>query len=171
MTPEDRRERGDAPTLLEVGIVARPHGLRGEVVVALSSNRPERMQLGSTLTWRRPQSDDPCGTLEIAAVRPFNGRYLVVFEGVATLEAAESLRGAVLLAPPIDDPSALFVHDLIGSVVVEVDGTSRGRVVAVQANPASDLLVLEDGGLVPLGFVKEQVEGTLVVDAPPGLFD
>ncbi len=47
----------------------------------------------------------------------------------------------------------------------------HGRVESVQANPASDLLVLDTGPLVPLRFVVEQRDGTVVVDAPEGLFD
>ena len=44
---------------------------------------------------------------------------------------------------------------------------------AVEANPASDLLVLESGGLIPLRFVTESdaAAGTLVVDIPEGLLD
>ena len=88
-----------------------------------------------------------------------------------TREAADELREAVLLAPAVADPQALFVHDLVGCQVVEVDGTARGEVVAVQANPASDLLVMEDGNLVPLRFVVGRQEGRLVVEVPAGLFD
>ena len=77
----------------------------------------------------------------------------------------------MLAAPAIEDPEALFVHDLVGSEVVEADGTCRGTVVAVQANPASDLLVLADGSLVPLRFVTGRDEGRLVVEVPPGLFE
>ncbi len=42
---------------------------------------------------------------------------------------------------------------------------------AVEANPASDLLVLDSGALVPLTFVVASEPGKLTVDAPPGLFD
>jgi len=103
--------------------------------------------------------------------RPFQGRYLVEFEGVHTRAEADELRGALLLAPPIEDPEALFVHDLVGREVVEVDGTGHGTVVAVQANPASDLLVMQDGSLVPLRFVVAREEGRLIVDVPAGLFE
>jgi 16S rRNA processing protein RimM len=41
----------------------------------------------------------------------------------------------------------------------------------VQANPASDLLVLDTGALVPVRFVVERLVDALVVDAPQGLFD
>jgi 16S rRNA processing protein RimM len=44
-------------------------------------------------------------------------------------------------------------------------------VVAVQANPASDLLVMEDGNLVPLRFVVRREAGCIVVDVPAGLFE
>jgi GrpB-like predicted nucleotidyltransferase (UPF0157 family) len=47
-----------------------------------------------------------------------------------------------------------------------------GPVQAVEANPASDLLVLYGDRLVPLTFVVEdRPDGTLVIDPPPGLVD
>ncbi len=57
----------------------------------------------------------------------------------------------------------------IGCEVVDRAGRHLGRVTAVEANPASDLLVLEGGGLVPLRFVVEHGAGRLVVDVPDGL--
>jgi len=35
--------------LLEVGRIIKPHGIRGEVIVDLVSNRPERLDPGSVL--------------------------------------------------------------------------------------------------------------------------
>ena len=64
------------------------------------------------------------------------------------------------------------MHELIGAVVVDQDGVERGRVEAVQANPASDLLVLEGGALVPVRFVTGVDPGVRVdVEVPLGLFD
>ena len=63
------------------------------------------------------------------------------------------------------------MHALIGSEVVDVAGRAHGRVEAVEANPASDLLVLGDGRLVPLVFVVESSAGRVVVDVPAGLLD
>ena len=63
------------------------------------------------------------------------------------------------------------MHELVGSGVFELDGTPRGTVVAVQANPASDLLVIDDGNLVPLRFVVDRAPQRLIIDAPAGLFD
>ena len=152
--------------LLEVGRVVKPHGIRGEVVVDLISNRPEqRLAEGSVL-----ESDR--GALEVLASRPHQGRWIVAFAGVADRNGAEALRGAVLSAEALDEDGALWVHELMGAQVVDTGGRPLGTVEAVEANPASDLLVLAGGHLVPLVFVVERrVDGTVVVDPPPGLFD
>ena len=150
----------------------KAHGLRGEVVVNLVTNRMERIAAGQRLTVRRAGSPPNDATeLMVTSSRPFGHRHLVYFEGVSTREAAEALRGAQLLAPPVEDPGAMFVHDLIGSEVIDVGGASHGIVAAVEANPASDLLVGEAGWLVPLRFVVERRGRQLVVDAPEGLFE
>jgi 16S rRNA processing protein RimM len=184
MVPSSGGDAGRRP-LLEVGRIARPHGLAGAVVVALVTNRTERLAPGTELLCYAagappapgaanasgPPSQSGARKLEVLSSRPFQGRYLVEFEGVLTREAADELRGALLAAVAIEDPEALFVHELVGSTLVEVDGTEHGTVVAVQANPASDLLVMEDGSLVPLRFVVAREDDRIVVDVPAGLFE
>jgi 16S rRNA processing protein RimM len=150
--------------LLEVGRVTRPHGLRGEVVVDLTTDRVERLTPGAVLS-----SD--AGDLTVAAARPHQHRWIVTFEGHAGREAAERLRGLALRAEALDDPDALWVHDLVGSDVVTVDGEVAGTCVAVVANPASDLLELDGGALVPVVFVVERTPGRVVIDPPEGLLE
>ena len=150
--------------LLEVGRITRAHGVRGEVAVVLTTDRLERLAPGAVLHCRR-------GPLQVVTARPHQGGHLVGFAGVADRDAAEALRGLVLSAEPLDDPDELWVHELVGRRVVEGDGTVRGTVTALEANPASDLLVLDTGALVPLRFVVETADDRLVVDVPDGLFD
>ena len=144
--------------MLEVGRIVKPHGLAGEVIVELITNRTERMTPGTVL-----------GGLEVVSAKPHHHRWIVKFGGVASREAADALRGRVLTAEPLEDDDALWVHDLVGSEVVDVGGQSHGLVTAVEANPASDLLVLEGGGLVPLAFVVSHEPGRVVIDPPEGL--
>jgi len=154
-------------TLLEVGRIDKAQGLRGEVVVTLTTTELARLAPGSQLF----AGDRP---VVVAASRPHQHRWVVRFEGCTTREQAEELARAVLRAeaPAETDPDDLWVHELVGSVVVEVDGVERGVVEAVQDNPASDLLVLDSGALVPLTFVTGRDErGRVVVDVPAGLFD
>jgi 16S rRNA processing protein RimM len=153
--------------MLEVGRIAKPHGLRGEVVVELVTNRTERLDAGSVL------ATDAERDLTVERSSPFQGRWIVAFAGVHTREQADELRGVVLRAEPMPDNTGegLWVHELIGSAVVDTTGAELGRVDAVQANPASDLLVLDGGGLVPLRFVVSTEPGRVMVDVPPGLLD
>jgi 16S rRNA processing protein RimM len=153
------------PSLLEVGRVAKAHGLTGEVAVDVWSGRADRLAPGSAFV-------TDAGELRVVASRPHQGRYLVRFEGVIDRSGAETLRGRALWGHPLDDPGTLWVHDLVGAQVVATDGRPLGTVVAVEANPASDLLVLEGGGLIPLRFVTDHQAGVrLTVDVPDGLLD
>lgn len=153
--------------MLEVGRIAKAHGIRGEVIVALLTDRTERVAVGSVLTTAAGRA------LEVARSRPQPqpDRWIVAFDGVGSREDAEALRGELLYAEPIEDDSVLWIHDLIGSEVVDAGGRPLGHVESVEANPASDLLVLESGGLIPLRFVVEHAPGRLVVDLPEGLLE
>ena len=164
-------------TLLEVGRIVRPHGIRGEVVVEAVSNRPERFEAGSELMTGADRlvvrRATPHGG-PAAAGRPTLTRWIVAFEGVEDRNRAETLRGAILLAPPLAGGEAddeLWVHELVGAEVTDPAGNVLGRVAAVEANPASDLLVLEAGALVPMVFVVETAPGRVVIDPPAGLLD
>ena len=153
-----------AAELLEIGTIGRAHGTSGEVVVRLITNRVARLNPGSALV-------SPLGELVVVAARPHQDRWLVKFGGIETRPEAESLRGLILKAPPLDDAAVLWVHELIGSTVREFDGTDRGTVVAVVANPASDLLELDTGHLIPLTFVTKFEAELVTVEVPDGLFD
>lgn len=153
--------------MLEVGRVVKPHGIRGEVIVDLVTNRPEeRLASGAVLVTDK-------GDLRVERATPHQRRWIVAFAGVADRNAAESLRGARLRAEPIEEEGTFWVHELIGSEVVDLAGRSYGAVQAVEANPASDLLVLAGERLVPLTFVVERRESdqTVVIDPPAGLLD
>jgi 16S rRNA processing protein RimM len=152
------------PDLLEVGRIAKAHGLRGEVFVDLVTDRAERLEVGSVLASDR-------GDLEVASSRRQGGRFVVRFAGVETREGAERLRGVVLRAERLEDPEAVWVDQLFGARVESPEGHVRGTVVSVEAAPASDLLILDTGDIVPLTFVTHVVANELVVvDGPEGLF-
>lgn len=150
--------------LLEIGRITRAHGLRGEVLVLLTTDRVERLDPGAVL-------DSERGVLTVAAARPHHDRWIVAFAGRSTREQADELRGVVLRATPLDDPGELWVHELVGARVVTAGGAEVGTCVAVVANPAADLLELESGALVPVTFVVDHAPGVVTIDPPEGLFD
>ena len=160
----------DSGERLVVGRIGRAHGLRGELADTFTTNRDERSAPGAVL-----YADGR--KLVITASRPHLGRMLVQFAGVDDRTAAEALLGVTLAADPLAVGAAeltegeFWVHELVGSTVVDRAGVARGSVIAVEANPAHDLLVLDGGALVPMVFVVEQRDGEVVIDPPDGLFD
>ncbi len=151
--------------LLEVGHIRRAHGLRGDVFVQLTSDADVRVEPGAQLV-----ADGRTLTVESSRVAS-NGRRVVKFDAIADRTAAEQWVNVTLYAAPLEDPDALWVHDLIGDRVRETDGTDRGACVSVVANPAADLLELESGALVPVNFVVSHADGVITVDVPEGLFE
>ncbi len=166
--------------LLTVGRVGRAHGLRGEVLVQVRTDDPDRrFAAGSTL------ATDPAGPgpLTVVSARRHSGRYVVAFAGVDDRTAAEALRGVALVVDsaglaPLDDPDDFYDTDLLDMRVETADGALVGRLADVVHGPGTDLLVVDTGErevLVP--FVREMVPvvdvagGRVVIEPPPGLFD
>jgi 16S rRNA processing protein RimM len=151
-------------SMLVVGAIGRAHGLAGAVVVHLVTDRLERLEPGSTFETDR-------GALTVVSSRPLNGNHVVSFRGIESREAAEAHRGLELRAAPLEsDDEVLWVDELIGAEVRTSDGTTVGTVAAIEANPASDLLVLDSGALIPSRFVVGAlVDGIVTVEVPEGL--
>lgn len=145
--------------------MGRAHGLRGEVHVVAVSNVDERFASGSELVVGATP-------MVVASARPAGSGWIVRFEGVDDRNAAEALRGKEVLGTPLTaEDGELFVHDVIGAEVHDRTGARLGRVDAVQANPAHDLLVLDSGALIPIVFVVDAQPGVVVVEVPEGLLD
>ena len=167
-----------------VGQVARAHGVRGEVVVAVRTDEPDvRFAPGARLAAEPPDR----GPLTVRATRWHSGRLLVAFEGVSDRTAAEGLRGTLLTLdtgdiPSPADPDEFYDHQLIGLSVVTAAGQPVG-VVADVLHYGQDLLVVRRPGPVPapaevlvpfVGAIVPDVDmaaGRLVIDPPPGLLD
>ncbi len=155
----------ERPTL-EVGRIIKAQGLKGQVLVDFWTDRvTERIAPGTELITER-------GLLIVKAGAKHQQRYIVSFEGTTTREQAEALRGLVLSAPGLDDDDAIWIDELFNAQVYDQDGVLRGKVIEVEENPASDILILDSGFLVPLAFVKEVEANTRIdIEAPKGLFE
>jgi 16S rRNA processing protein RimM len=148
-----------------VGRITKPHGVRGDVLVLLTTELSSRLDPGSVLATDR-------GPLTVVSSSRHQDRWIVQFEGFTDRDQVESWRGVVLRAEPLEvDDDVLWVHELVGSTVVLPDGDAVGTVTEVESNPAADLLVLDSGALVPVVFITEHAPGRVTIDPPEGLFD
>ncbi|NNG19541.1 ribosome maturation factor RimM [Naumannella sp. ID2617S] len=125
---------------VRVGRIGRAHGIRGELTVEPLTDEPDRrFTPGAEL-----RAEDGGRRVAIAGSRWHSGRLLVRLAGVEDRNAAEELRGTILVADvPADEPPAAadeyWDRDLVGLEVRLADGTPAGRVTRVQ-HGAQDLL-------------------------------
>lgn len=163
-----------------VGRIARPHGIRGQVIVNPETDFvEERFAAGATL-WTRGAGGER--TLVVTSVRVQGGRPVIGLEGFERIEDVEALAGQDLRVPeetlrPLE-PGRFYHHQLVGCRVETVDGAAVGEVERVEGGAGGSRLVV--GGargevLVPLAdeiCVGIDVEGRRIRIAPPeGLLD
>jgi len=172
--------------LVLVGRVAKPHGLRGDVFINSETDFPdERFAPGAQLLMRSAAAGEtgPTQPVTVDAVRFHNGRPIVRFMGVSSVEQAEPLARATLWVPaksraPL--PEGQFYHDaLIGCDVETVAGEAVGRVTRIDNFGSAPLLAVTDGRhpelLVPLAeAICVRIDPSarrIVIDPPEGLLD
>ncbi|MGH8867938.1 MAG: ribosome maturation factor RimM [Actinomycetes bacterium] len=163
------------------GRVARAHGLRGEVTVEVRTDDPEKRFASGCVLGTDPAQ---VGPLEVVQARWHSGRMLVTFAGVASRDAADALRGTLLVVDTDDDepllhPDEFLDHELVGLAVFTVGGDQVGAVADVLHLPGQDVLSVRtpSGAEVLVPFVSAIVPevdvagGRVVLDPPPGLLD
>jgi 16S rRNA processing protein RimM len=162
-----------------VGRVARPHGLRGDVVVKPETDFvAERFRPGA-MVWTRFAGREE--QLTIASARVQNGRAVVGFEGLSSIEAVERLAGLELRVPeeslqPLE-AGQYYEHQLVGCSVRTADGPV-GTVVRVDRGAGGSRLVIDGARgeiLVPLAVdicVEIDIAGRRIrIEPPEGLLE
>lgn len=169
--------RPDWDDLVLVGVIARTHGLRGELVVNPVTDFVEkRFAEGAVLEARRPGGKET-ETLTIASVRFQLGRPIVGMAGIDSVEAAEGFAGAELrVSPDVQQalPEGVYYHSqLVGCEVVTEAGETVGTVSAVEGETANSRLVVKGRRaevLIPLVDAicpRVDVEARRIVVRPP----
>lgn len=176
----------DWDAMVTVGRIVRPQGRRGEVVVDPATDfGEERFRPGAELWASRAGQ---ITLVAIVASWPHQGRWVLGLSGVASIDEAETWRGAELRVPAEGlhklGEGAFYVHDLLGCRVETTTGTSVGEVARVDLGNGTPLLVVTGprgpatGGpevLVPLAeSICRRVDvgaKVIVIDPPEGLLD
>jgi 16S rRNA processing protein RimM len=128
---------------LELGTLAKAHGLRGELKVTLYWSESEALRVGSRVVLRSASQQ---GTFEVRSLRGSGRKRVIGFSGIEDRDAAERWQGAVLLVergelPPLG-AGEYYLADLVGAEVFAPDGRV-GRVSRVTLHPSVDVLVIE----------------------------
>jgi len=176
LPPRSPKEDADSVT---IGIVLRPHGIRGEVVVEPLTDNEDRFATLTDVRLARPSGSSVL--LKVASMFPHKGRLVIQFEGIRSIEDAETLRAGELRIPLAALPSlpagSYYHHELRGLDVRLETGASIGTVTDLWETGATPVLVIRDERahetLLPLvdayiievdvkgGFMKVKAEGTV----------
>ena len=166
--------------MVVVGRVARPHGIRGQVIVNPETDFVEdRFRAGAVFWTRSARGDEQ---LKVTSARVQNGRPVIGLEGFSSIEDVERLAGLDLRVPEEEllplDAGMYYHHQLIGCAVETVAGDRVGDVVRVDGGAAGSLLVVNGGRgevLIPLATricVEIDVETKRIrINPPEGLLD
>lgn len=166
-------------TLLRMGVVGRPHGIKGELGLdwhgeaAPKAGEAIYLQAGAAepRLWR------------VSGSRWHKGRLLLSLEGVADRTEAEALKGQIALMPrssvPPPDEGEAFVADLPGCRVLQPDGKEIGVIDHVEFPAGRMIWAIRDGAGREILFPAEPEfiedldmdERAAIVSPPPGLLD
>lgn len=124
----------------------RPHGLRGEMLVSIETDFPERIQKGAKLLVGEDHTP-----LTIASRRTHGDGLLLAFEGHPDKESVAVFRNQPLSVPVADLPplpsGQYYQHQLLGMQVVDEAGTPLGILAQILDTSANDVyLVRDDNG-------------------------
>ncbi len=154
-TPADPRD------LVLVGLLTRPHGIRGEVKVEIWSDVPDRFEVGRELLLAA--EGQSTRSVRITSFRPVRGGAIMALDGCRTRDQAEILRGARLEVPRCEVPAApagLYYHfDLVGCCCTCENHGELGEVKAVVEDGGGILLEIAGADrTLPVPFVEAFLE-------------
>ncbi|MFM8394081.1 MAG: ribosome maturation factor RimM [Acidobacteriota bacterium] len=171
----------DDEDLITVALIARPQGLRGEVIADLRTDFPDRFEELAEIRLRLASGQVVERQLEYG--RLHKARIVLKLVGIDSVEQAEMLRGASVVITrsqlvPLP-PDSYYDFDLVGCQVLTSEGTPVGEVAGVEHYGAAPLLVVVSPEtrefLIPLAarICVEVDTGRkrIVVDPPAGLLD
>ncbi len=165
------------PAFLAVGKIRRPHGLRGEVLLDVYTDFPERLRPGKVV-----YAGERHERLVICQARAHRDGLLLAFEGFHTPEAIERLCNQILYvatedAAPLAE-GEYYYYQLVGLTVVEEGGRELGRLSEILVTGANDVYVVRgERGEILLPAIPQVVRNVdlsarrMTVHVLPGLLE
>ena len=171
---------GEPGVYLVVGVLRRPHGVRGDLLLDVQTDFPERLKPGTTI-----YLGDAKKAFKITRRRPHNEGMILGLEGIVTAEQAARYRTQLVYVPAEDRPplpeGEYYHHQVLGLKVVDETGRLLGVVTEIIQTGANDVYVVSSQTpaareiLIPaIKQVLEEVNletGTMRVRLLPGLVD
>jgi 16S rRNA processing protein RimM len=131
------------PEYLVVGFLRRSHGIRGELLMDVRTDFPERLKTGKTVF-----VGDSYQPMVIASLRSISIGMLVRFRGIKTPEEAGQYRNTWVYVPTANRPALpegeYYHHQLVGMNVVTDEDHQLGVLADILETGANDVYVVRD---------------------------
>ena len=130
------------PLYLGVGYLRRAHGVRGEIIMDLHTDFPERMKKG-----RKIFVGEEHKPMILDSVRYHGNGMLVKFKDVNSPEEVGNYRNQWVYVQTKDVPlpdGQHYKHELLGIKVVDEDDRLLGELVEILETGANDVYVVKD---------------------------
>lgn len=141
-------EGAETPSWIELGVIAKPHGTRGEIRVHVFNPESTLLQELAEVFLIGDEDEEPA-LVEVESARPGPKALLMRLVGVSSREDVESLRGYKLCVPraalPDLEEGEYYHADLIGLEAFHGD-EAVGKVIDVIDYPAAECLKIERPG-------------------------
>jgi 16S rRNA processing protein RimM len=168
-----------AEDCFQLGYVTKPHGLKGEVSIFLDTDVPEYYQEMESVF---VQIENKLVPFFIDTIEIRKDRAIVKFEGVDSLEEAESMRGMGLYLPadqlPTLDDKSFYYHEIEGFTAQDVHHGEIGVINTVYSSGPQDLFSILFNSKEILVPVHDDIlvrinrdEKKVVLSLPEGLLD
>lgn len=165
----------ETPSVIRIGRVARPHGVRGSVAITLDNPASDSL---FHVSWIRLDGDGGSTRFDVRRAGPGRkGQVILTLAGVDTVEAADALRGREVAVEPDQLPALgedeYWQRDLLDLQAFAEDGTPVGRVIEVVDTAEVPVLVVRGDGaerFVPFAdpyVISIDLAARQIVVAPP----
>jgi 16S rRNA processing protein RimM len=164
------------PAFLAAGKVRRPHGVRGEMVLELYTDFPERLRPKTKVFFGEKHAP-----MILRSARHHNEGLILGIEGIDTPEEAGKYRNQIVYVSaktlPALDEGEYYFHELVGMNVTDENGKVLGELTEIVETGANDVYVVTDpaGTEILLPAIPDVIlsidltEKTMRVHLLPGL--
>jgi 16S rRNA processing protein RimM len=174
--PLREQQTRQPPEYLDVGLILRPHGIHGELVLQPFSDLVQILKPSIQIHLGSERIE-----VVIRGIRPHHSRYLLSIEGCEDRDTAEKWRDEVVCIRSAEVkplPEGIYYHwQILEMQVFTVEGDLLGTIVEILETGANDVYVVKDqhDGEILLPAIKDVVlevdleASRMIVDVPSGL--
>jgi len=132
------------PDFVQVGFLHKAHGLKGEMVMSILTDFPDRIEVGTEVFLHEGQYK----AHKISSIRHHSRGKLISFEGFTNREELDILRNVAVFLNKEDIPALeegeYYLHQFLGLSIITDEGKDLGKIADIIETGANNVFVVRD---------------------------